>query len=295
MPGFKLFGRKKRRKYPVKLDPEGRSARSRCFELFAQKAPNQEIAKMVDLPIDTVRRYHLQWNDDPNLERKYIYAKSLFHKTNPDRDKNLEMFACAWGYSKEQLESILSQSHGLRRLMARKILSPAHLEADHKRHFAFELALLISDHLTKHGGKYEDVYYSFRRWMQENMKYREDEDANIKEWNQKMELFHGVLASAAKQEHEGRVKPDVFSEEERKVIIQLELKSRFKQLQTIYWQKIAGLMVGGQTEEQSREKLYQDLLATDPRAANLMREFQDKVHPLKKDGPPAPPQPPRPP
>jgi hypothetical protein len=112
----------------------------------------------------------------------------------------------------------------------------------------------------------------------------EDEDANIKEWNQKIELFHGVLASAAKQEHEGRVKPDVFSEEERKAIIQLKLKSRFKQLQTTYLKKIAGLMVEGLTEEQAREKIYRDLLTTDPRAANLMREFQDKVHPLvKKD------------
>ncbi|MGD0806748.1 MAG: hypothetical protein ABSA10_04670, partial [Anaerolineales bacterium] len=262
MPEFRFFKRKKRRKFPVKLDSGGRSARSWCFELFAEKAPNQEIAKIVDLPIDTVRRYHLQWNDDPKFERKYIYAKSLFHKTNPDRKNNLEMFTSAWGYSKERLESILSQSHGLRRLMARKILSPAHAEADHKRHLALELALLISDHLTKHGGKYEDVFYSFRRWMQENMKYREDEDANIKEWNQKMELFHDVLASAVKQEREGRVKPDVFSEEERQAILRQELKSRFKQLQTIYWRKIAGLMVEGQTEEQAREKIYRDLLTS---------------------------------
>jgi hypothetical protein len=238
---------------------------------------------MVDLPVDTVRRYRLQWKKDPNFERCYIYVRSLFGKVNPERDKNMEMFASTWGFSKEQFELILSQSHGLRRLMTRKIQSPANAEADNKRHLALNLALLVSDHLTKHGGKYEDVYYSFKRWMQENMKHREDEDIDIEEWNEDIKIFHGILASAAKQEREGRAKLDVLSEEERKIILQQEIKSKFRKLQTDYWKQIAGLIGEGLTEEQAREKIYQDLLTTNPKAAKVMREFQDKVHPVQHD------------
>jgi hypothetical protein len=280
---FKLFKWKKRRKYPVRFNEEGRSARSQCFGLFPRKFPNQEIAKMVDLPIDTVRRYRLQWKKNPDFERCYIYVRSLFDKVNPDRDKNLEMFAGTWGFSKEQLELILSQSHGLRRLMTGKIESPANAEADHKRHLALNLALLVSDHLTKHGGKYEDVYYSFKRWVQENKKYRQDEDIEIEKWNEDIKIFQHILASAVKQEREGRAKSNVLSEEERKIMLQQELKSQFRTLQKDYFKKIAGLMCEGLAEEQAREKIYQDLLVTNPQAAKVMREFQDKVHPVQPD------------
>ena len=198
MDGFKLFGRKKSRKYPVKVNEEGWSARSRCFEMFAEKVPLHEIAEKVGAKFDTVRRYHLQWKKDPDLERRYDYVKSLFNKTSPERDKNLEMFAHAWGFSKEQLELILSQPHGLRRLMTRKIQSPAHAEADRKRHLALALALLIPDFLIKEGGKYEDAYYVLQRYMHESIENRKSDDADIKEYNEKMKFVHNILAAAMK-------------------------------------------------------------------------------------------------
>jgi DNA invertase Pin-like site-specific DNA recombinase len=80
---FKRFGRKKRRKYPVKVDQKGRSARSRCFDMFAEKVPIDEIAEEVGAKVDTVRRYHQQWKKDPGLEPRYAYIQSLFKKTAP--------------------------------------------------------------------------------------------------------------------------------------------------------------------------------------------------------------------
>jgi hypothetical protein len=82
---FKRFGRKKRRKYPVKRDEKGKSARSRCFEMFEEQIPLSEIAERVGVNVDTVRRYHQQWKKDPDLEHRYTYVKSLFKKTAPDR------------------------------------------------------------------------------------------------------------------------------------------------------------------------------------------------------------------
>jgi hypothetical protein len=298
MDGFKLFGRKKRRKYPVKVDEEGRSARSRCFEMFAEKVPLDEIAKQLDVKIDTVSRYHLQWKNDPSFERRYDYVKSLFNKTCPERDKNLEMFANAWGFSKEQLELILSQPHGLRRLMTRKIQSPAHAEADRKRHLALALALLISDFLIKEGGKYEDAYYVLQRYMHESIENRKSEDADINEYNEKMTLVHNILAAAMKQEQEGRVKPDILSEEERNAVMRLEFQSQTKELQVLYWIRKAELMFNGFTQEQAREKMYQDLIIKgNLQNAKKMREFQDKYDPLKTNDqtpPPSPTQPPSP-
>ena len=42
---LRIFGRKKSRKYPVKVDEEGRSARSRCFEMFPEKFRKDLVSK----------------------------------------------------------------------------------------------------------------------------------------------------------------------------------------------------------------------------------------------------------
>ena len=70
----------------------------------------------------TVFRYFRDWKRlGPNFEQQYAYVQSLFNKTAPDRDKNIELFARAWGIEKEQFETILSQPHGLRRFMTGKL------------------------------------------------------------------------------------------------------------------------------------------------------------------------------
>jgi hypothetical protein len=285
MAGFKMFGRKKRRKYPVKVDEIGRSARSQCFEMFAEKVPLHEIAEKTGVKVDTVRRYHQQWKKDPGFERRYIFAKTLFKKNAPDRDSNIELFAKGFGIPEDQLEAILSLPHGLRRLMTGKYYSPARAEADHKMHMALELSLLISDHLVTNRGKFEDVYFALKRYMQGFLKYREEKNAEIEDANKLMQMTHAVLAAAMENERKGRIKPDVLSEEERNAIIRSGIEAEKKKIEKYYWYRIGVLMAGRLTPEQAREKMYQDILKKgDLKMAKAMRQFQDKIHPLvKKD------------
>jgi hypothetical protein len=298
MTAFKIFGRKKKRKYPIKRDENGKSARNRCFEMFADNTPIDEIAEIVGVKIDTVRRYHLQWKKNPNFERQYVYIKGLFKRTSPDRDKNIELFSRACGITNEQLETILSRSHGLRRLMTGKFYLPAYADADHKRSIAFEVALLITDHLIKNGGQFEDVYYALKRYMQENVKYRAEEDADIKEENEFIALVRTILAADMEKELQGRVKEERLTEEERAAAIKLGLEAKSKRAEKRYWIHIGELMAEGNTEEQAREKMYQFFLDNgDPEGAKKMRTFQNFVHPLKTEDqgqPPSPLQPPLP-
>jgi hypothetical protein len=281
---LKVFGRKKGRKYPVVRDETGKSARSRCFKMFADQVPLDEIAGLVDVKPETVRRYYLQWRQEPVHREGYAYARHLFARVNPRRDSNLELFARAWGITREQLEIVLSQPHGLRRLMTGKIYAPAHAADDHKRYVAFEVALLIAEHLTNHGGKFEDVEFAFRRWMQENMKQRKEEDADITDENRDMEIMHAVLAADAENERTGRVKPDTLSEEERDAILRYGVESAKRNAEIAYWFRVAGLVAEGLTVEQAREKIYQDLVGKgDLEGARMVREFQDRVHPLRID------------
>ncbi len=290
---FKGFGRKKRRKYPVKYDERGKSARSRCFEMFADKIPLNEIAEDVGVKINTVRRYHLQWKKDPDFETRYAYLKGLFKKTALDRERTIELCSRACGITKEQFETILSQPHGLRRLMKGKFRLPGHVDDDHKRYVVLEVAMTISDHLDNSGGNLEDILFAFRRWMQANKIYREEEDADIKEENKTTAFTHRVLAAAAEQERQGRVQLDRLTVEERDAVLRYGIDSYNKKIETLYWLNIATLMAEGLTAEQAREKIYQDLVDKgDLEGAKKMREYQNIVHPLKTGDHLPPPKPP---
>ena len=298
MNAFKWFRRKKSRKYPVKLDEYGRSARSRCFEMFSDRVPLAEIAETVGVKFETVCKYRQQWEKNPDIEGQYAYAKTLFKKTAPDRDKNIELFARALEIRKEEFEAVLSRPHGLRRLMTEKLYFPAHADADHKRHMALKLALMISDHFIKNHGKYVDVYFALRRYMKEYMRYREEEDADIEEYNKRMALMHKVLAADMENERQGRVKPDTLSNEERNAILQFGIESLKKKTEISYLFRVAGMIANGSTPEQACETIYQEFLQKgDLKGAKITREFQDKVQTLIKSGqvpPLSPPQPPSP-
>jgi hypothetical protein len=286
------LGRKKSRKYPIKRNEEGLSLRARCFALFDLGKRPAEVARELKTKEATVFRYYRDWRKlGPNFDKLYAFVNSLFNKTSPERDKNLELFSRVCGIPKEQFETILSTPHGLRRFLTGKLYFPIQTDADYKRYVALELGLLVSDHLVKNKGFYEDIYCALERYFKENKRIREEENADINEDNELMKIIHAVLAADMENERKGRVKPDRLSAEERDALIKYGIESEKKKTEISYWLRIGCFMAGGLTEEQARERIYQDVeIGGDLKRAKAMREFQDKVHPLKtnvQENPPA--------
>ncbi len=294
------FGRKKKRKYPVKRDEEGRSARQRCFEMFDGNIPQADISKAVGVKIETVYRYHQQWAKERGLEQRILYLKAVLKKDAPDRERTVELLAKTLGISREDVESILLKPHGLRRLLTRKLYLPGHRDADHRRYIALELAVFFSHYLSKHGGSIDDVRYAFERWMKEHQVQREEDDEDIEEENRNIALIRAVMKADAENERLGRVQPDELSVQEKDEIIRAGARAARRRTardaQKAYWLRIGELTADGLTPEQAREKLYQDLVANgEAKTAKALREFQDIVHPLKPGGgslPEAPKKPP---
>jgi hypothetical protein len=289
----RLFRVKKPRKYPIKRDKEGLSLRARCFELFERGKRPAAVAEELKTKEATVFRYFCVWKQlGPNFEQQYAYVRSLFKKTAPDRVKNIELFALACGISKEQLEIILSQPHGLRRLMTGKFYFPVNADTDHKRHIALELAVLFSNHLINNGGNFEDAYYAIGRYMQETKEYREDVNADIQEWNKDMEFFHAILAADMEKERKGHARPDTFSEEERAALIRYGEESQIRQAERTFWFVVGILKASGLTEEQACDKINQYLVNKGySKAAEMVRRFQEKTKPQNmNDGSPSSPR-----
>lgn len=64
--------RRKGRKYPIKRDSYGRSARQRAFAAFENGKTPAEVAVMVPISVRTARRYFADWQKLPhNLELHY--------------------------------------------------------------------------------------------------------------------------------------------------------------------------------------------------------------------------------
>jgi len=278
-------------------DDRGLSLRGRCFQLFDDGERPVEVAKELRMKESTAKSYFQQWKRlGPNFDRRHIYLKGLFKKTNPNRDRNLDLYARAWGIEKEELETLLAQSHGLRRLMTGKFYLPEHANADYKFHVAMEVALFISDHLIKSGGKIEDVRFALERLMKERMEFREEEEVDTKEENWGIAFTRQVLEAADKTEQEGRVKRDRLTDAEVNSIIKYGLEAKresdMRFVEKLYWICVAGEMDHDLTKEQAREKIYQDLLGEDnTEGAKAMRSFQDIIHPLKDDDQVPPPSP----
>jgi hypothetical protein len=176
----KLFHIRKSRKYPIKRDGRGLSLRARCFAQFDQGKRPAEAAQALKMNEATVFRYYRDWKRlGPDFAKQYSFVKGLLKKTAPDRERDIELFARMLGLPKEQFKDILSRPHGLRQFLTGKLYFPANADMDHKMHVSLELALLISDHVTKNGGKIEDVYLALDRWLPEAARHRRLDDAAI--------------------------------------------------------------------------------------------------------------------
>jgi hypothetical protein len=238
----RLFHINRTRKYPIKRDERGLSLRERSFDLFVLGKRPAEVAVALKAKEATVFRYYLDWKKlGPNFDQQYAYVKSLFSKNSPDRDKNLELFFRVCGISKEQLEAILSTPYGLRRFLTGKLYFPIQADADHKRSVSLKIGVLISDRLVKDKANFEDIYFALDRYIEQNMKFREEEDADINEQNKVMELIHSILAADLKNQWRGRVKPDTFSQEEREDLMRYGIVSEMKSLEAEYWIRVGKL------------------------------------------------------
>ena len=97
-----------------------------------------------------------------------------------------------------------------------------------------------------------------------------------------MTLLRQIMEADLKNEEKNRVKPYVLTPQERNIISKWMVDAEIKETKMWYWFKILNLQADGYTEEGAREKVYQDILAKgNPKAAKLMREFQEITHPLK--------------
>ena len=102
--------KKKSRKYPIKRDEYGTSARQRAFEAFDQGKRPAEVALMVGISLRTACRYFSDWKKLPkNSELLYRIAKAGLKNELGFPEHVITTLAAKLGLSEEEVRVLLQK------------------------------------------------------------------------------------------------------------------------------------------------------------------------------------------
>lgn len=113
--------RKRSRKYPIKKDEHGRSARRRAFDAFDFGKRPGEVVRMVGVSPRTAYRYFADWKKLPqNLELHYQTMKTVRKSNREFSKETVESLSAYLEMSEEEVNERLGKPWGLRQLLMGK-------------------------------------------------------------------------------------------------------------------------------------------------------------------------------
>lgn len=122
---------KKRRKYPIKRDERGKTARKRAFRLFDMGYRPTKVAPMVDVTLATSYTYFRDWKKLPkNMDLEYKMWTELFRTEKGYSPEAVSTLADVLGMSAEEVVERFQKPWGLSHLLLGRWPNPR-LERTH--------------------------------------------------------------------------------------------------------------------------------------------------------------------
>lgn len=113
--------RKRSRKYRIKRDEHGRSARQRAFDAFDCGKRPGEVVRMVGVSHRTACRYFADWKKLPqNLEFDYRMMRTVRKSNREFSKETIESLSAYLEMSEEEVKGRLEKPWGLKQLLMGK-------------------------------------------------------------------------------------------------------------------------------------------------------------------------------
>lgn len=113
--------RKRSRKYPIKRDERGRSARQRAFEAFDHGKRPREVVRLVGVSPRTVYRYFADWKKLPrNLELRYRMMKIVRRSSGEFSEETMKLLSAHLEMPEEEVMERLEKPWGLKQFLMGK-------------------------------------------------------------------------------------------------------------------------------------------------------------------------------
>jgi len=108
-----------KRRYPIKRDERGRSARERAFDLFDSSQRPKEVCEELDISITTARRYYQSWKRAGGKSSRALYGP-VAHNIREHLDISNEVIqklAEYYGISPQEVIVLAQKPWGIMRLL----------------------------------------------------------------------------------------------------------------------------------------------------------------------------------
>ena len=138
---FPIKLKKKSRKYPIKRDEYGTSARQRAFEAFDQGKRPAEVVLMVGISLRTACRYFSDWKKLPkDSELLYRIAKAGLKNQPGFPEEVIKTFAAKLDMSEEEVRGRLQKPWAMKQLVTGKWAAEVREKEERKRQARLEAA-----------------------------------------------------------------------------------------------------------------------------------------------------------
>lgn len=165
----------KSRKYPIKRDDYGKSARRRAFDAFDDGKRPAEVGLMVGISLRTACRYFADWKRQPkNLQIRYRIAKAVL-KNDPEFPTEIvKSLATGLGMSEEEVIMRLQRPWGLKQLLVGNWPNYLREERRSQAESRLDAALNIVRFVEHYGMTAEKAKVEVCRLIEEALRARED-------------------------------------------------------------------------------------------------------------------------
>jgi transposase len=172
---LRIKPKKKSRKYPIKRDEYGRSARQRAFDAFDDGQRPAEVRGMVGISLSTACRYFADWKRQPkNLKMRYRIAKAILKNDREFSAETIKSLATGLGMSQEEVIIRLQRPWALKQLLVGNWPNYLREERRSQAESRLEVALNIVHFFEHSGMTTEKVKVELGRLIEEALRDRED-------------------------------------------------------------------------------------------------------------------------
>ena len=142
---------KKSRKYPLRIDEYGRSARQRAFLAFDRGLRPAQVAREVeDVKRRTIYRYFEHWKKlPPNLDRTYGIARTLLKSGSEFSEELIKLLAGGLGMSEEEVIERLEKPWGIKQSLMGRWPNRAKERRQSKQEERLKAALMLIAYVEK--------------------------------------------------------------------------------------------------------------------------------------------------
>ena len=156
--------RRDKRKYPIRKDEQGKSARRRCFEFFDDGVKPTEAARKIGISPKTAFHYHYQWKKLPeHLEDKYLVLKNYLKERPEVRGKIVKLLSMELGEPEYVISRRLESPWGIKQLASGKWGAIIKRKKEMENDYRYRVAMTMIDMATTQGVSIEEIAEALKK------------------------------------------------------------------------------------------------------------------------------------